>query len=403
MFRLILAQIRSTGETAGDFRAQVAANATGTRRIQSLVGRHGLATVRAAMAELLEYTERRTRAELAALPHGVYEAEGSVDTDGFTDEPVRLRARIEIGPDGVRFDTTGSDPQRRAPVNSTFAQTFSACAYALKCLVDPDLPVNDGFYRLLEVHAPQGTVTNCTWPAPVVGGWETQTRLVDILFRALLPAFPKRLPAGTKGMMCQAGFGALDLEAGAYVCFYETFAGGYGGRFGSDGPDAVQTHGQNTENAPVEETELNYPVRVERLALVPDSEGPGRTRGGLGLRKDYRFDLSTTFTILADRDRSGPWGVEGGHDAGRAEYVHVRDGVETRLLSKSTLDLEPGDVVSIRTCGGGGYGPPAEREPERVLRDVLEGKVSAARAEEVYRVAVADGGVDHERTEALRA
>ena len=314
-----------------------------------------------------------------------------------------LRARVEIGPDGVRFDTTGSDPQRRAPVNSTFAQTFSACAYALKCLVDPDLPVNDGFYRLLDVHAPQGTVTNCTWPAPVVGGWETQTRLVDILFRALLPAFPKRLPAGTKGMMCQAGFGALDLEAGAYVCFYETFAGGYGGRFGSDGPDAVQTHGQNTENAPVEETELNYPVRVERLELVPDSEGPGRTRGGLGLRKDYRFDLSTTFTILADRDRSGPWGVEGGHDAGRAEYVHVRDGVETRLLSKSTLDLEPGDVVSIRTCGGGGYGPPAEREPERVLRDVLEGKVSAARAEEVYRVAVADGGVDHERTEALRA
>ena len=403
VFRLILAQIRSTGETAGDFRAQVAANATGTRRIQSLVGRHGLTTVRAAMAELLEYTERRTRAELAALPHGVYEAEGSVDTDGFTDEPVLLRARIEIRPDGVRFDTTGSDPQRRAPVNSTFAQTFSACAYALKCLVDPDLPVNDGFYRLLEVHAPQGTVTNCTWPAPVVGGWETQTRLVDILFRALLPAFPKRLPAGTKGMMCQAGFGALDLEAGAYVCFYETFAGGYGGRFGSDGPDAVQTHGQNTENAPVEETELNYPVRVERLALVPDSEGPGRTRGGLGLRKDYRFDLSTTFTILADRDRSGPWGVEGGHDAGRAEYVHVRDGVETRLLSKSTLDLEPGDVVSIRTCGGGGYGPPAEREPERVLRDVLEGKVSAARAEEVYRVAVADGGVDHERTEALRA
>ncbi|MGA8486777.1 MAG: hydantoinase B/oxoprolinase family protein, partial [Gaiella sp.] len=117
----------------------------------------------------------------------------------------------------------------------------------------------------------------------------------------------------------------------------------------------------------------------------------------------YRFDLSTTFTILADRDRSGPWGVEGGHDAPRAEYVHVRGGVETRLVSKSTLDLEPGDVISIRTCGGGGYGPPSERVPERVLRDVLEGKVSTARAEEVYRVALAEGAVDHERTEALRA
>jgi len=403
VFRLVLAQIRSTYETAGDFRAQIAANATGVRRVQALVDRHGLDPVRATMAELLDYTERRARAELARLPEGIYEAEGFVDNDGYTDEPVRLRGRVEIGPGGVRFDTTGSDPQRRAPVNSTYAMTLSACAYVLKCLIDPDLPVNDGFYRLLDVAAPEGTVTNCTWPAPVVGGWETQTRLVDVLFRALLPAFPERLPAGTKAMMCQAGFGALDVEAGTYVCFYETFAGGYGGRFASDGPDAVQTHGQNTENAPVEETELNYPVRIDRLALVEDSDGAGRRRGGLGLRKDFRFDLHTTFTILADRDRSGPWGVDGGNEGLRAEYVHVRDGVETRLSSKTTLDLAPGDVVSIRTCGGGGYGPPRAREPELVLRDVLEGKVSPERAREVYGVAVADGGIDHAATEVLRA
>ena len=402
VFRLILAQIRSKHETAGDFRAQIAANATGVRRVQALVSRHGVETIRATMEELLEYTERRTRAELAVLPHGVYEAEGFVDTDGYTDEPVRLRARIELGPGGVRFDMAGSDPQRRAPVNSTFAMTFSACAYALKCLVDPDLPVNDGFYRLLDVQAPAGTVTNCTWPAPVVGGWETQTRLVDVMFRALLPAFPERLPAGTKAMMCQAGFGSLDVEAGSYTCFYDTFAGGYGGRFASDGPDAVQAHGQNTENAPVEETELNYPVRIDRLALVDDSEGAGRFRGGLGLRKDYRFDLHTTFTVLADRDRNGPAGAFGGRDGERAEYVHVRDGVETRLSSKTTLDLVPGDVVSVRTCGGGGYGRPADRDPEAVLRDVREGKVSAERAREIYRVAIADRRIDRAETEALR-
>ena len=326
VFRLILAQIRSKHETAGDFRAQIAANTTGVRRVQALVARHGVETIRATMEEVLEYTERRTRAEIAALPYGVYEAEGSVDNDGYTDEPVRLQARIEIGPDGVSFDTTGSDPQRRAPVNSTYAMTFSACAYALKCLIDPDLPVNDGFYRVVSVHAPAGTVTNCTWPAPVVGGWETQTRLVDVFFRALLPAFPERLPAGTKAMMCQAGFGSLDVETATYTCFYDTFAGGYGGRFASDGPDAVQAHGQNTENAPVEETELNYPVRIDGLALVENSEGPGRFRGGLGLRKDYRFDLHTTFTILADRDRSGPWGVFDGHAGRVAEYVHIRGG-----------------------------------------------------------------------------
>jgi N-methylhydantoinase B len=403
VFRLILAQIRSKHETGGDFRAQIAANATGVRRVQALVARHGLPLIRDTMAELRAYTERRTRAELDALPHGTFEAEGFVDTDGYTDEPVRLRARVELDADGVRFDMTGCDPQRRAPVNSTYAMTFSACAYALKCLIDPDLPVNDGFYRVLDVHAPPGTVVNCTWPAPVVGGWETQTRLVDVLFKALLPAFPERLPAGTKGMMCQAGFGSLDVEAGSYVCFYDTFAGGYGGRAGSDGPDAVQAHGQNTENAPVEETELNYPVRIERLGLVEDSEGPGRRRGGLGLRKDYRFDLHTTFTVLADRDKAGPHGVLGGGDGRVAQYVHVRDGVETRLSAKTTLDLVPGDVISVRTCGGGGYGPAAERDPEAVLRDVLEGKVSAERARDVYRVAIDGRRVDHDGTEALRS
>ena len=402
VFSLILAQIRSKHETGGDFRAQVAANTTGVRRVTALFDRHGRESILATMAELLEYTERRTRAELAALPAGVYEAEGSVDNDGYTDEPVRLQARVEIDPSGVHFDLTGCDPQRRAPVNSTYAMSFSACAYALKCLVDPDLPVNDGFYRLVSLDAPAGSVVNCTWPAPVVGGWETHARLIEVIVRALLPAFPERLPAGTKGMMCQAGFGSLDVDAGKYTCFYDTFAGGYGGRHGSDGPDAVQSHSQNTENAPIEETELNYPVHINGLSLVEDSEGPGRFRGGLGLRKDYRFDLHTTFTVLADRDKVGPWGAFGG-DSGRiAEYVLVRNGEERRLGSKSTVELVPGDVISVRTCGGGGYGPPGEREPARVLRDVLEGKVSAERARDIYRVAVVDRRLDEAATEALR-
>jgi N-methylhydantoinase B len=384
VFRLILAQIRSKHETGGDFRAQIAANATGARRLSALADRYGRETLAQTMDELLDYTERRTRAELAGLPAGVYEAEGSVDTDGYGDEPVRLAARVEISERGVSFDFAGCDPQRRAPVNSTYAQTFSACAYALKCLIDPDLPVNDGFYRLVSLDAPRGTVVNCTWPAPVVGGWETQTRLVDVLFRALLPALPERLPAGTKAMMCHAGFGGVDPESGEYTCFLETFGGGYGGRAGSDGPDAVQTHGQNTENAPVEETELNYPVRVTRLSLVEDSDGAGAFRGGLGLRKDFRFDRPTTFTVLADRTVRGPWGVLGGEDGRPAEYVLIRDGVETRLPAKTTLEVRAGDTISYRTCGGGGYGPPSERDPALVARDVREGKVSERRAREVY-------------------
>jgi N-methylhydantoinase B len=405
VFRLVLAQIRSKHETAGDFRAQVAANHTGARRLTSLLERQGFDVVSACIEELLAYTEKRTRAELARLPQGTFTADGFVDNDGFTDRSVHLVARIVIDADGVLFDLTGSDAQRRAPVNSTYAQTFSACAYVLKCLIDPDVPANSGFYRLVRVEAPPGTVVNCTPPGPVVGGWETQTRLCDVLLKALSPALPERVPAGTKAMMCHAGFGGIDPRSGEYYCFLETLAGGYGGRAGRDGPDAVQTHGQNTANAPVEETELNYPVRITRYELVDDSGGAGEYTGGLGLRRDYLFPQPATFTILADRDREGPWGLFGGQAGRPAEYVLNPDGECRRLGSKTTIELEPGDVISYRTCGGGGYGLPHKRDPESVLRDVRAGKVSLRRAREIFRVAIdpATWRILKSETAALRA
>jgi N-methylhydantoinase B len=237
----------------------------------------------------------------------------------------------------------------------------------LKCLIDPDLPVNDGFYRLISVEAPAGTVVNCSWPGPVVGGWETHARLIEVIVRALLPAFPERLPAGTKGMMCQAGFGSLDIEAGKYTCFYDTFAGGYGGRYASDGPDAVQSHSQNTENAPIEETELNYPVRINGLSLVEDSEGPGRFRGGLGLRKDYLFDLHTDLHRPRRPDKAGPWGAFGGTRAGRRVRARPRRRRD-EALSKTTLDLVPGDVISVRTAAAAATGRPRSATPSGAAR-----------------------------------
>lgn len=389
VFRLVLAQIRSKHETAGDLRAQIAANNTGARRLQALVKRMGRETVAFYIDELLTYTERRTRAEITRLPQGVYTAQGVMDSDGFTDQPVRLAARVVINDEGILFDLSGSDPQRRAPVNATYAQTYSACAYVLKCLIDPDVPVNAGFYRLVRLIAPEGSVVNCLPPAPVVGGWENNARLTDVILKALAPALPQRIPAGTKAMICHAGFGGADPRNGQYYCFLETLAGGYGGRAASDGPDAVQTHGQNTENAPIEETEINYPVRILRYELVNDSEGPGRQRGGLGLRRDYLFpDHQVSFTILADRERWGPWGLFGGQAGRRASYLLISDNRETELGSKVTLQLSPGQVISYRTCGGGGYGPPTQRNPQLVLRDVREGKVSAQRARDIYGVAV---------------
>lgn len=389
VFNLVLGQIRSKRETAGDFRAQLAANNSGARRLVSLFDRMGVQTVREYIDALIEYTERRTRAEIARLPRGAFTAEGTLDNDGFTDKPVYLAAKIVIDDAGVTFDLSGSDTQRRGPVNSTFAQTFSGCAYALKCLMDPDVPTNAGFYQCVSVIAPAGTVVNCTSPAPVVGGWETNARLTDVIFKALSPVLPERMPAGTKAMICHAGFGGISPRTGEYYCFLETLAGGYGGRSTRDGPDAVQTHGQNTENAPIEETERNYPLRIQRYELVEDSEGAGRTRGGLGLRRDYLFpDHGPTFTILSDRDRAGPWGLFGGQPGRRAEYVLNPDAESRLLSSKVTLELKPGDVISYRTCGGGGYGPVSERDPQAVLRDVREGKISLARAREVYGVDV---------------
>jgi N-methylhydantoinase B len=275
-------------------------------------------------------------------------------------------------------------------VNSTFAQTYSACAYALRALMDRDLPVNDGFYRYVRIIAPEGTVTNCVHPAPVVGGWETHVRLNDLIFEALAAAMPDAICAGTKSMQCHSGFGGENPETGEYYCFLETIAGGYGGRSTSDGPDAVQCHGQNTENAPVEETESNYPVRITRYELVPNSEGPGEFRGGLGLRRDYMFPEEATFTVLADRDKFGPRGLFGGEHGSTSIYAIHRNGEdeEERLSSKTTLQLQPGDVISYRTSGGGGYGAPHMRDPEAVLDDVLQGKISAERARERYGVEV---------------
>ena len=389
VFRLVLAQIRSKRETAGDFRAQIAANNAGSRRLVELIDRIGSNDFDAYVDEVVEYTARRTAADVARLPKGDFVAEGFVDTDGFTDRVVNLRVRVVIDDDGVLFDLNGCDPQRRAPVNSTFAQTFSACAYALRSLLDDDLPVNHGFYQFVRINAPPGTVVNCVSPAPVVGGWETHVRVNDIIFKALAGPLPDEVCAGTKAMQCHAGFGGIDPRTGEYYCFLETLAGGYGARSTSDGPDAVQSHGQNTENAPVEETESNYPVRILRYELIPDSDGAGEFRGGLGLRRDYVFpDHEVTFTILADRDKAGPEGLYGGQRGRKASYILIEpDGAEIELSSKTTVELQPGQVISYRTCGGGGWGDPSLRDPDSVLDDVDNGFITASRAREAYGVA----------------
>jgi N-methylhydantoinase B len=389
VLKLFLANVRAKKEVAGDLRAQIAANNMGMRRLSALFDRYGRETLNFYIDKLLEYTEERARSELERLPRGTFEAEGWLDDDGVSDRPVHLKARVTLDGRSVRFDFTGSDRQRAAPMNSNLTQTFTACVYVLKCLLDPDIPVNEGLYQLIEVIAPPASVVNARRPGAIVGGWEVSVRLCEVLFKALAPALPDSVPAGTKGMICHVGFGGEDPRTGDYYTFLETLAGGYGGRIRSDGPDAVQTHIQNTQNAPIEETELNYPVRITRYNLIPDSEGAGRFRGGLGLCREYVFpEHEPVFTTLADRAKFPPWGLFQGGEAQLARYLSISNGEPRKLPSKGTASVGLGEHVRVETCGGGGYGPPWERDPELVLRDVREEKISPARARDAYGVAV---------------
>lgn len=389
VFNLVLANIRAPRQTAGDFRAQIAASLLGQRRIREVVDRFGAEATQVFVDRLIDYTERWSRAEIQKLPEGEYSSECWLDDDGVTDEPIRLAVSVRIHDGRVSFDLTGCDPQRASPMNATLTQTYSPLAYVIKCLIDPNVPTNEGFYRLIDVHAPEATVVNAQRPVGVVGGWEVAMRLCDLTFRALSPAMPERVMASTKSVNCHMACGGLDPRNGEYYAFIETIAGGYGGRPGKDGLDAVQAHMQNTENSAVEETENNYPFMITRYELIPDSEGPGKYRGGLGVRRDWQFrDHEATLTVFSDNRKFAPWGLFGGGDASPSRYILNPDQKCRDLPSKITLKLAPNDTISYRTPGGGGFGPADERDPEQVLDDVIAEKISVHRAREVYRVVV---------------
>ena len=403
IMRFIMTNTRLPVESAGDFRAQIAANTLAQQRIAALIEKLGLDAFGAYCGELIEYAERRTRADLSRLPAGVYRAEDFLDNDGVSPEPVRVAVAITVDAEGVTVDLTGSAEQRRAPLNASFSQTYSAVAYSLRTQVDADIPINQGFYRAFRLIAPEGTIVNARHPAAVAAGWEVSFRVAEAMFRALAQAAPERVVAGTKGCICNIAFGGPHPNG--YYAYYETLAGGGGARATKDGMDAIQTHIHNTENAPVEEVEQAYPFRIRQMSLIPDSEGAGRTRGGLGVRRDYWFpDHAVRFSILSDRARFAPWGLFGGQAARLAHYVRDPEGQAELLNSKVSVELQPGEILSVQTPGGGGYGPPLERDPHAVLQDVTLGKVTAERARDVYGVVLASSGkeVDHKATEALR-
>jgi len=386
VLKLILSNIRAPRETNGDLRAQLSANVVGVRRMEDLIGRYGHDPFAHFCNELIAYTERWTGRDFAKLPQGSWEAEAFRDDDGFSDEPIRLKARVTIHDGRMTLDLTGSTSQRGSPINCT--RTMSACALAFvaRSLVSSGLPVNTGFLSRLAVTGPDGMVCTAMRPAAVVGGWETGQKLAELIWLALHPAMPDRVPASGKALIVNIGFGGQDPRRGEYFCYMETIAGGGGARVTKDGAIAVQTNLHNTENAPIEEVEMNYPIRIARYELIQDSGGTGKFRGGLGVRRDFEFPYAEcSFTVMSDGRKFAPWGLAGGAPGACASYILDPEGEARDLPSKVTLTVPQGGRVSVRTPGGGGFGMASQRAPEAILDDLLNGYLSPSAAAKFYQ------------------
>ncbi len=276
------------------------------------------------------------------------------------------------------MDYTGTHPQVEAPLNAVYGVTVAATTYTLKAVLDPDLPMNHGFYRAVEIHAPKRTLVNPEPPAPVsAGNVETSQRIVDTLLKTLAQAAPGRVPAASQGTMNNILIGGYTHEHGAWV-YYETIAGGAGATPWGDGADAVHTHMTNTLNTPVEVIEREYPLMVLEYRLREDSCGAGKHRGGLGVVRAYKLLRGkATLTIQATRTRTRPWGLAGGQPGAPGEHLVVKkNGKTIRLDPPCSIELEEGDIVIVKTPGGGGYGPPSQRPVEKVLEDLHDQKIT---------------------------
>ena len=361
----ILRSVRTPQEREGDLDAQIGACRVGEQRVLQLAAKYGMKKLAAWGEELLDYSERLVRAELTKMPAGIFDAEDWLDDDGVTDEPRRIAVRLRIDPEAGAMDVdfAGSSAQVAGAVNAVRAITLSACFYMLRCLLGEEAPATEGILRPLTLHTPEGSIVNARPPAAVAGGnVETSQRIVDVLMRALAKAVPERVPAASAGTMSNLTIGGIDRRAsggaGEAFAYYETAAGGMGARPGIDGISGVHTHMTNSLNTPIEALEYAYPFRVRRYGYRYGSGGEGKFRGGDGLIREMELLTDAEVTLLADRRKFRPYGLEGGGDgaAGRAVVVKAETGKEIELPGKCSRQFKKGDVLRIETPGGGGWG-----------------------------------------------
>jgi N-methylhydantoinase B len=351
---LVCANSRTPRLRRGDFRAQISAHRVGQLRLSELIDRYGLDTVLEGFHDVLDYAERRTRETLRSLPDGIYLASGEIEGDGVSDRDIPLKVFVNIEGDTMRVDFSETADAVEGNVNCPLSVTRSACYFALRVLLPDDVPANAGTYAPLSIVAPENSVVNAGPPhAVVAGNVETSQRIADILLAALSAVAD--VPASGQGTMNNMVIGGQGWT------YYETLGGGQGASRRGDGPSGVHVGMTNTLNTPIEALELEYPMRVERYEIVTGSGGAGRHRGGDGIIRSIRVLEEATLSLLTDRRRHQPAGLAGGRPGSRGRNL-VGD---TEVPAKTTLHPSAGEVVTIITPGGGGWGPAAEDDNAR--------------------------------------
>ena len=350
---------RTPAERHGDLAAQKAANRFGARRIEDLVATYGSELLRARGSDLRVYTARLMRNVIAQIPNGVYIAEDVLDGDGFDAHGVPLRVKIHIAGDHCTIDFSDCADQVPGPVNAVRAITVSVVFYVMRTLAPNHLPTNAGCLQPITIVTRRGTIVDAQYPAPVaVGNVETSQRVVDLLLRALAPALPDLVPAASSGTMSNVCIGGNKPSPFVY---YETIGGGAGAGPSWDGVSGVHTHMTNTLNTPIEALEHAYPMRVTRYCIRRQSGGDGAHRGGDGIIREYELLEPSTVTVIAERHRFTPYGLNGGGpgEPGRLTLFDS-DGSARTLPGKVTLECRPGQRLRVETAGGGGFGERGE-------------------------------------------
>lgn len=359
VLQMILHNVRTPEEREGDLLAQIGACRVGEMRLHDLISKYGAEMIRRLSAELLDYSERLMRAELAKIKSQLVQAEDFLDNDGFSEEPIRITVsiRFDASTGSASIDFSGSNPQVASSINAVYAITYSAVYYVFRCLLQEDAPATAGLMRPIDVHAPADTIVNASLPAPVAGGnVETSQRIVDVLLRALAQAIPERIPAASSGTMSNLTIGGIDPRIQKPFAYYETIAGGMGARPTADGVSGIHTHMTNSFNTPVEALEYAYPFRVRSYGYRPGSGGKGRYRGGDGILREIEVLTPARVTLLTDRQRYPPYGLSGGEPGAPGRSFLLQGNKVEELPGKCSREVESGAVVRMETPGGGGWG-----------------------------------------------